>query len=72
MLIVTVVLHHNLGINSLLFNHNILGKFNCFLRLTSRALCMDVLPAEQIWIPLNKPIRHFVCAERTGRVKSDT
>src|SRR6218665_1693811 len=30
MLIFTVVLNHNLGINSLLFIHHILGKLNCF------------------------------------------
>ena len=33
MLIVTVVQHHNLGINSLLVIHHILGKLNCFVCL---------------------------------------
>ena len=37
MLTFTVVLQHNLGINSLIFIHHILGKLN-FLRLTRRAL----------------------------------
>jgi|SRR6218665_1436078 len=37
MLIVTIVLHHKLGINSLLFIHHILSKLN-FLRLARQAL----------------------------------
>ena len=38
MLIVTVVLHHNLGIYSLLVIHHILGKLNYFVRLARRVL----------------------------------
>jgi len=37
-LIVIVVLHHNLRINSLLLIHHILGKLNIIVRLARRAL----------------------------------
>jgi len=38
MLILTVVLQHNLGIDSLLPMHHILGKLNFILHLARRAL----------------------------------
>jgi len=38
MLIVTVVQHHNSGINSLLDIHHILGKLNSFARVACRVL----------------------------------
>jgi len=53
MLIVTIVLHHNLGINSLSLIHHILGKLNFFpfgpLSFNKSSMWPS---AEKLWRPL--------------------
>jgi len=62
-LIVTVVGHHNLGINSLLFIDHILGsnKLNYFIRLVRRAFRSHQCgPAEKLWRPLGQSVQFAI------------
>jgi len=67
MLIGTAVLQHNLGIDSLLLIHHILGKLNFILRLVRRALKSQCGPRpKKFGDPLSSLLKFCHGVRQTG------